>query len=101
MRKESKAKIHFFKKFFNPFFHVELRDLSAAGGIEIFTSNAQFRPTKGGIISKRYEKTKHSFCFELLPFCFAPLCLSVFVAESQSIKNNKLCKTNPICRMLK
>jgi hypothetical protein len=28
-------------------------------------------------------------------------CLSAFVAENQSIKNNKLCETNPICDMPK
>ena len=30
-----------------------------------------------------------------------PSCLRVFVAETQSIKNNKLCKTNPIFQMPK
>jgi hypothetical protein len=28
----------------------------------------------------------------------SPVCLSAFVAETQSIKNDKLCKTNPILR---
>jgi hypothetical protein len=30
-----------------------------------------------------------------------PSCLGVFVAENQSIKNNKLCETKPISEMLK
>jgi hypothetical protein len=52
---------------------------------------------EGRIISKRYdknEKTKHGFYFYL--FTLYSLCLRVFVAETQSIKNNKLCETNPI-----
>ena len=32
---------------------------------------------------------------------FVPLCLSVLVAEIQSIQTTKLCKTNPISKMPK
>ena len=42
------------------------------------------------------EKQSTVFTFTFSLFTLYSLCLGVFVAGAQSIKNNKLCKTNPI-----
>ena len=43
------------------------------------------------------KKQNTAFTFNFSPFTLYSSCLGVLVAKTQSIKNNKLCKTNPIC----
>ena len=47
--------------------------------------------------TKHYENSES----QVRIFTLYSSCLGVFVAETRSIKNNKLCKTKPISRLLK
>ena len=63
-----------------------------------FASNAHFRPISGREVLFRNAMKKQNTAFTLNFYLFTlySSCLGVFVAEIQSIKNNKLCETNPI-----
>ena len=96
MRRNVRAKIHFFK-IFSISFRISSYKFIASEKPAFFAPFAQARPTKGDVFFRNAMKKQNMvFTFNFCLFTLYSLCLRVFVAETQSIKNEQLCKTNPI-----
>jgi hypothetical protein len=96
MRSRLIAKIHFFKKFLLLFSHRVTR-IGNRESRTFFDSNAQVRPAKGNVCFRNAMKRQNTiFTFNFLLLTIFSVSSVCSVAEIQSIKNNKLCETNPI-----
>jgi len=96
-----KSKNPFFHNFFYFFNCNDLAKTAPPKTPKFSHQTRMFALLREGVCFRDAMKNETLVYLLTFHFYLFTLCLSAFVAEIQSIKNNKLCKTNPISRMPK